>query len=57
MMLAFGPLRLAPENFWRMSPRELQAAIDGLNGGAEFSALGASLNRRELTALCSQFPD
>ncbi|MFP5469246.1 MAG: phage tail assembly chaperone, partial [Alphaproteobacteria bacterium] len=50
MGLAFGQLRLTPEQFWRISPKELQAALDGyLNGGfwAEGSAV---LGRRELDA-------
>ncbi len=57
MGLAFGQLRLAPEQFWRISPKELQAALDGyLNSG--FGAEGlAVMGRRELNALCAQFPD
>lgn len=57
MGLAFGQLRLAPEQFWRISPKELQAALDGyLNSG--FGAEGlAIMGRRELNALCAQFPD
>ncbi len=57
MGLAFGQLRLTPEQFWRISPKELQAALDGyLNGG--FGAEGSAvLGRRELDALCAQFPD
>ncbi len=57
MMLGFGPLRLAPQNFWRMSPRELQAAIDGLTGGVDYSTAAPFLSKQELNALSSLFPD
>lgn len=58
MMLAFGPLRLAPQNFWCSSPREMQAALDGHFGDAAGQAGHLMpLNSRELGALRAQFPD
>jgi len=57
MRFAFGQLRLTPDQFWRMSPVELQAALDGyLYGG--FDAEGAPvMGHNEMRALCAQFPD
>lgn len=57
MGLAFGQLRLAPDHFWRMSPCELQAALDGYYGGGWCGAMPQALNRSEFDALCAQFPD
>ena len=53
MQLAFGLLGLSPQQFWRMSAIEFQAALDGIAG-----ADGPSVLRRaEMDALCAQFPD
>ncbi len=57
MRLAFGPLRLAPHIFWRLSPRELQAAIDGAYGVGLEPAGAAALSRSGFDALYAQFPD
>lgn len=45
-----GVLRLAPDAFWRMTPRELAFAIEAVSGGAP-------LGRSELAALMRRFPD
>lgn len=57
MMLAFGPLHLTPQTFWRLSPRELQAALDGFYGGALAGEAAPYLSRDEFEALSIQFPD
>jgi uncharacterized phage protein (TIGR02216 family) len=44
-------LRLSPDAFWRMTPRELAAAVQALGGGA------APFARRDLDALLRRFPD
>ena len=53
MALGFGLLRWTPEAFWRATPRELAAAIDGLRGGAR----AVPQTRRELDRLMAAFPD
>lgn len=50
MELGLGVLRLSPDSFWRMTPRELAAA-------AGLSQTGGDLSRRELDALMTAFPD
>lgn len=52
MQFGFGVLRLAPEAFWRMTPRELAHAIAGVRGVA-----AAPLERSALDALMQKFPD
>lgn len=47
-----GVLRLAPDAFWRMTPRELAHAIRAVRGPA-----AAPLARDELDALMARFPD
>lgn len=47
-----GVLRLSPDTFWRMTPRELAHAIRAVRGGAV-----SSLQRHELEKLMQQFPD
>jgi len=47
-----GVLRLAPDAFWAMTPRELAAAADGVAGPAP-----ARPGRAELAALMARFPD
>lgn len=47
-----GVLRLAPEAFWRMTPRELAHAIDAVLGPQV-----GSLDRGGLAALMARFPD
>ncbi|TCT07622.1 putative phage protein (TIGR02216 family) [Aquabacter spiritensis] len=51
MHAGLGLLRLPPDQFWRMTPRELAAA---LGGGA---APGGGLARPALDALMRRFPD
>jgi uncharacterized phage protein (TIGR02216 family) len=53
-MIGFGLgiLRLSPEAFWTMTPRELAHAIDAVRGPAP-----APLARGELAALMTRFPD
>jgi len=46
-----GVLRLAPEQFWRMTPRELAYAIEGMSGA------GAPMTRAALTQLMARYPD
>jgi uncharacterized phage protein (TIGR02216 family) len=52
--LAFGlgVLRLPPEQFWRMTPRELAAALRGLYGEP-----AAPLDRAAFDELRARFPD
>jgi uncharacterized phage protein (TIGR02216 family) len=44
-------LHLAPDAFWRMTPRELAHALHALGGGA------APFARDDLDALLRRFPD
>ena len=46
-----GVLRLAPEQFWRMTPRELAYAIEAATGRT------APLDRGGLAALMKRYPD
>ncbi|HXF90184.1 MAG TPA: rcc01693 family protein [Xanthobacteraceae bacterium] len=46
-----GVLRLSPDAFWKMTPRELAYAIEAATGR------GAPLGRNELTALMQRYPD
>ncbi len=46
-----GVLRLAPEQFWRMTPRELAYAIETVTGRT------APLNRDRLAQLMKSYPD
>ena len=54
MALGLGILKLGPQAFWRMTPRELGAAVRGLTGtnGIVFAP-----NRGELADLMALFPD
>lgn len=52
MGLGLGILRLPPEAFWRMTPRELAAA-----GGALAPRTASPLRRADLAALMERFPD
>lgn len=53
MRLGLGVLRLPPEAFWKMSPRELAAASAGLTGPSGEAAIG----RERLEALRKRYPD
>ncbi len=46
-----GVLRLSPEQFWRMTPRELAYAIEAVTGRA------APLDRDAFTNLMKRYPD
>ena len=46
-----GVLRLSPDEFWRMTPRELSYAIAAVTGRA------APLDRGSLSELMKRFPD
>ncbi|HZL30403.1 MAG TPA: rcc01693 family protein [Pseudolabrys sp.] len=46
-----GVLKLPPEQFWRMTPRELAYAIEAVTGRTK------PLDRSALTQLMNRFPD
>ena len=46
-----GTLRLSPDAFWRMTPRELAYAIEAVTGRT------APLDREALKHLMARFPD
>jgi uncharacterized phage protein (TIGR02216 family) len=46
-----GVLRLSPDDFWRMTPRELAYAIESVTGRA------APLDRCALSELMKRYPD
>lgn len=50
MELGLGVLRLTPDAFWHMTPRELAAA-------AGLSRSGGVLSRADLDVLMTAFPD
>ena len=52
MAFGFGRLRLAPGDFWALTPRELAAGMRALAGPAR-----APLDRAGLKALMARFPD
>jgi uncharacterized phage protein (TIGR02216 family) len=52
MSFGLGVLRLAPRDFWSMTPRELSRAADGVFG----HVVGAP-SRVALQALMREFPD
>ncbi|WP_374252261.1 rcc01693 family protein [Xanthobacter sp.] len=52
MGAGFGLLRLAPDAFWRMTPRELAAALSAL-----LPAAPDAIDRAGLAALMARFPD
>ncbi|MDO9414022.1 MAG: phage tail assembly chaperone [Pseudolabrys sp.] len=47
-----GVLKLPPEQFWRMTPRELSYAIEAVRGGRS-----VPLDRGGLADLMKRFPD
>lgn len=51
MGFAFGVLRLSPETFWAMTPRELSAAVRAITGDR------TPLGRADLDSLIAAFPD
>ena len=52
LAIGLGVLRLPPEQFWRMTPREFAAALRGLYGEPQ-----APLDRAALEALAARYPD
>jgi uncharacterized phage protein (TIGR02216 family) len=52
MGFGLGVLRLSPEAFWKMTPRELGAAMAAVLGSG-----GAPLDRVAFAALRARFPD
>ncbi|ADH88044.1 Protein of unknown function DUF2376, phage [Ancylobacter novellus DSM 506] len=52
MAFGLGHLRLSSDDFWRLTPRELAAAI-----GAVAGPVPARLDRAGLAALMARFPD
>jgi len=52
MGFGLGHLRLAPDAFWRMTPRELALAMEAVFGPSQ-----APLDRTGLKALMARFPD
>ena len=52
MAIGLGVLRLSPDAFWRMTPREFAAALRGLYGEPT-----ARIDRASLEALAARFPD
>lgn len=46
-----GVLRLPPQQFWAMTPRELASAIEAITGH------GAPLDRATLSELMRKYPD
>ncbi len=53
MAAGFGLLRLSPETFWSMTPRELSVGLRSLGGIVD----GGMPSRRELETLMRAFPD
>lgn len=54
MAVGLGVLGLAPDVLWRMTPRELAAAIGGRLGGA---GCDEPMARGDLARLMQQHPD
>jgi uncharacterized phage protein (TIGR02216 family) len=52
MGFGLGVLRLSPDAFWRMTPRELAAAIVAVRG-----PIAVPLARADLEGLMQKFPD
>jgi len=52
MGFGIGVLRLSPDAFWRMTPRELASAIEALQG-----AVPESIDRAAFAMLRARFPD
>ncbi|MDB5654284.1 MAG: hypothetical protein JWQ94_1897 [Tardiphaga sp.] len=52
MQFGFGVLRLPPEAFWRMTPRELAQAVIALRGQS-----ATPIDRGGFDALMQRFPD
>lgn len=55
MRIGLGALRLSPETFWGMTPREFSCALEG--AGLSASSAITGLARSDLEALMARFPD
>jgi uncharacterized phage protein (TIGR02216 family) len=53
MAIGFGRLRLSSAEFWAMTPRELAAAVEGLNG----TGTTGPPARADLETLIARYPD
>ncbi|MEM1314029.1 MAG: rcc01693 family protein [Pseudomonadota bacterium] len=53
MRVGLGVLRLSPEAFWSMTPREFAAACSAFDGPETAPAMA----RTDLEALMARFPD
>jgi uncharacterized phage protein (TIGR02216 family) len=53
MRAGLGSLRLSPDVFWAMTPRELEAALIGAFGMPR----DASMSSGELSMLMAMYPD
>ncbi|MFN3888977.1 MAG: rcc01693 family protein [Beijerinckiaceae bacterium] len=56
MAFGFGVLRLQPDAFWALTPRELVCAVEGA-GGLELHSINHPLARDGLEDLMRAFPD
>ncbi|MEG9884630.1 MAG: rcc01693 family protein [Hyphomicrobiales bacterium] len=54
MVAGLGMLRLPPDVFWAMTPRELMAALEGAGLAA---TPGGHMSRAEIEGLMARFPD
>jgi uncharacterized phage protein (TIGR02216 family) len=54
MRAGMGRLRIPPDQFWRMTPKELAAALDGAAGRAGPSQ---TMGRAAFEALMARYPD
>lgn len=52
MAFGFGRLGLSSDDFWRLTPRELAAAIEG-----RFGTTATPMARETLAALIARYPD
>ncbi len=52
LAIGLGVLRLPPEQFWKMTPREFAAALRGLYGDPQMP-----LDRKTLENLAARYPD
>ena len=53
MTFGFGVLRLPPQHFWGLTPRELATAFEAVSGRARVTAP----DRDALTAMMERHPD
>jgi uncharacterized phage protein (TIGR02216 family) len=54
MAAGLGTLRIPPSEFWRMTPKEIDAALRGYFG---LSATSNAPSRADLHQLMQRFPD